>query len=1134
MRKSAVRLIAFSLFLFPGATASAQDTRLLTTKIADILAQFPASGETHRDRLAEEILSLGETGIAEMARQLVPAGFGNDTAVRYALNCMAVYAGQFGTEPKRALAERSMISALSAAPHPEVKTFILSQLRLVGREDAVKAAALYLLDASLCEPATQLMLSVGGGSARQALAAALGKAKEADQITIVKALGELKAEESNASILPLATASSVSLRKTALAALANIASPNSYAALAAAARKADFGYDPANATGALLSYARNLGDKGDVTNCEKVCRLVMKACGDPVRLATNAAALGILVDNKGQDVLPDLLRAVDNKDKGYRGAALKFAEKISGVAAMRQWIAKAQSAAPELRAEIIGMLGRQGDRRSLPFLQSSLNATESEVCLAAAEAVAHIKQADAVPDLLPLLKTRTGDDARRIAGILLWTIDERHLDPLFAMIDELSPAAKAGTIGVLSARGGKRYREKIFAFTSDPDPEIKAAAFGSLQNLAGAGDVPFLLRLLESSMDEALTKEVQLALVKAANQAEPAPIRARPLLEAMKSSARPELLLELLPQIGGAEALRAVMEQFTGQQADRKAAAFRALVQWKDASAAQQLYDVCAGGDARFRNEAFNGFVRQISSSTFPQEQKVLQLRKILALAARAGERRTVIRALERIKTLQCFLVVAGHMDDPELANDAAAAAMRIALPTAGAHDGLTGTLVRSSLDRVLQVLSGPESEYDKENIRNYLKAMPLEEGFEPLFNGKDLTGWKGLVEDPIARAKMTPQDLAAKQAEADKKMRSNWSARDGMIVFNGTGDNLCTVKNYGDFEMLVDWRITRDGDSGIYLRGSPQVQIWDPARVDVGAQVGSGGLYNNQKNPSKPLVKADNPVGEWNTLRITMVGDKVTVFLNGVLVVDHVTMENYWDRNQPIFPAGAIELQAHGTDLSFRDLYVREISDAEYRLTDEERADGFVALFNGRDLNGWVGNTVGYRVDNGIMVYHPESGNRGNLYTEKEYGDFQFRFEFQLTPAANNGVGIRAPLEGDAAYVGMEIQILDDTAPVYAALQPYQYHGSVYGVIPVKRGNLKPLGEWNSEEIMARGTRIRIILNGTVVVDGDIGEASKNGTMDHQQHPGLQRTSGHIGWLSHDSVVRFRNIRIRDFSPQK
>jgi hypothetical protein len=338
-------------------------------------------------------------------------------------------------------------------------------------------------------------------------------------------------------------------------------------------------------------------------------------------------------------------------------------------------------------------------------------------------------------------------------------------------------------------------------------------------------------------------------------------------------------------------------------------------------------------------------------------------------------------------------------------------------------------------------------------------------------------------------------------------------------------------VKDYGDFEMIVDWRITKDGDSGVYLRGSPQIQIWDPARTDVGAEVGSGGLYNNQKNPSKPLVFADNPVGEWNTFRILMIADKVTVYLNGTKVVDNVTMENYWDRKQPIFPRGAIELQAHGTDLAFRDIYVRELGGPTPTLTEQEKAEGFVPLFNGRNLDGWIGNLTGYKIDEGVMTFDPNAGDRSNIYTAKEYSDFSFRFEFQLTPGANSGVGIRAPREGDAAYVGMEIQVLDDTAPVYATLQPYQYHGSVYGIIPAKRGALKPVGDWNTEEISIRGSHITVTVNGIVTVDGDLAEASKTGTIDKKEHPGLKRASGYIGFLSHDSVVRFRNIRIKDLS---
>jgi len=1127
-----VWLLLLIVFLCAGSAGSSQDQRLLTTKIADILAQFPADNSVLRDRLARDILNLGEEGMAGIARQLTPAGAGNNTGVRFALNCVAVYASRFGAEPDRELTEKALINALSAASDPEVKTFLLSQLRLVGRAAAVRAAEPFLLDATLSEPAVQLLLSVRDASARQALITALGKAKDTPQVTIVKALGELEAEGANGSLLPLANAPSLPLRKAALAALASIASPKSLSTLTRAAKRVDYRYDPANATGALLAYAGNLGRKGDIELCRKVCRSIMKTCADTERLPNSSAALAILVDNLGYEAMPDLLRAVDNRDKAYRNAALNLAEKISDVAATRQWIAKAQKATPEVRAEIIGMLGRQGHSRALPFIQSCLSASDAEVSLAAAESLARIKKADAAADLLPLLATRKGDEARRIADILLSILDERHLDPLAAMMDNLPPASKAGAIRVIAAKAGRRYFDEIFALTSDQNPEIKAAAFAALKNLAGAENLPVLLRLLEFTDEPALGKEVQQALVKAASQVEPAQNRARPLLEAMKTSSRPALILEILSEVGGSQALGAVIEQFDQSEPGRKEAAFRALVQWKDPSAAQRLYAICAAGDAKYRSQAFGGFLRQISSSSLPVDQKLLQFRKIMPFAAGARERRSVIRAMERVKTFLSLIAVARYLDDPEVRSDAAGAAMRIALPSAsGSRDGLAGAVVRETLNRVLQILSGPESDYDKENIRSYLAAMAKEEGFVPLFNGKDLIGWHGLVENPVARAKMSPAELAARQEEADKKMLTNWSVRDGMIVFNGQGDNLCTVKEYGDFEMLVDWRITKGGDSGVYLRGSPQVQIWDPARTDVDAKAGSGGLYNNQKNPSQPLVRADNPVGEWNTFRITTVGEKVTVYLNGIKVVDNVTLENYWDRSQPIFPRGQIELQAHGTDLAFRDIYVREISEKEINLTDEERTEGFVSLFNGRDLSGWVGNLAGYKVVDGMMVFQPAAGS-DNLYTEKEYGDFRFRFEFQLTSGANSGVGIRAPLEGDAAYVGMEIQILDDSAPIYANLQPYQYHGSVYGVIPAKRGFLKPVGEWNSEEIIGKGSHVRVIMNGAVIVDGDILEASKNGTIDHRQHPGLQRAAGHIGFLSHDTVVRFRNIRIKALGP--
>ncbi len=189
----------------------------------------------------------------------------------------------------------------------------------------------------------------------------------------------------------------------------------------------------------------------------------------------------------------------------------------------------------------------------------------------------------------------------------------------------------------------------------------------------------------------------------------------------------------------------------------------------------------------------------------------------------------------------------------------------------------------------------------------------------------------------------------------------------------------------------------------------------------------------------------------------------------------------------------------------------------------------GFVALFDGKSLDGWqiVGQKGrGYVVENGLLVCPADGG--GNLFTTKEYSNFILRFEFRLFEGSNNGIGIRAPLEGDAAYKGMEIQILDDGAAVYRGkLRPAQYHGSIYDVVPARQGFKKPTGEWNSEEITAKGRNITVILNGTTIVDADLDSVRDPVVLE--KHPGLARSSGHIGLLGHGTRVEFRNFRIQE-----
>jgi hypothetical protein len=213
-------------------------------------------------------------------------------------------------------------------------------------------------------------------------------------------------------------------------------------------------------------------------------------------------------------------------------------------------------------------------------------------------------------------------------------------------------------------------------------------------------------------------------------------------------------------------------------------------------------------------------------------------------------------------------------------------------------------------------------------------------------------------------------------------------------------------------------------------------------------------------------------------------------------------------------------------------------LSPALALLAKDEKEEGFTPIFNGKDLTGWTYGTSstqkgkvgkGYQVRDGGVLYCTKDDS-GNLFTEKEYDNFVLRFEFKLEPNANNGIGIRAPLEGDIAYQGIELQVLDDTGSQYQTLKPWQYHGSVYGCVAAKRGSLKPVGEWNTQEVVADGRHIKVTLNGNVIVDTNLDEDVKDPEVI-KKHPGLARTKGHIGLLGHGTHVEFRNIRVKELN---
>ncbi|NOY29758.1 MAG: DUF1080 domain-containing protein, partial [Planctomycetes bacterium] len=270
----------------------------------------------------------------------------------------------------------------------------------------------------------------------------------------------------------------------------------------------------------------------------------------------------------------------------------------------------------------------------------------------------------------------------------------------------------------------------------------------------------------------------------------------------------------------------------------------------------------------------------------------------------------------------------------------------------------------------------------------------------------------------------------------------------------------------------------------------------------------------------------ADKPFGEWNRFHVVQVGGRTTVTFNDKLVVDHATMENYWDRTKPLPRTGPIQLQTHGGEIRWRNIAVREIPAEEAnRYLASKNAEGFESVFNGEDLEGWSGSVENYEVKNGAILCKP--GHGGTLFTDQEYGDFVVRLEFKLSPGGNNGLAIRYPGEGNCAYEGMcELQVLDSEHAKYAELDDRQYHGSIYGIVPAARGYLRPTGEWNFQEVTVRGSTIRVELNGAVILDADVSKVTE--TMKDTEHPGRNRTSGHFGFAGHNDPVEFRNIEIK------
>ena len=895
--------------------------------VSSLLDRLPSNTISEGQTIAAQLFDLGPEGIQEICNRLLSSGAGNDSAARYALHGLSLHALRPGAERERKIVEKADLRALDAATETEVKIFLMEQIQIVGKKESVEPLGKYLTDHRLCEPATRALLEIGDHKAIQQFMAALPQVHGQNRITILTALGKLRAKKARDLIRQNAASSNPEIQQAAFYALANLGDPWIIDSLANSIRDA-IGPQKANAASLYLLCARRLAETGKKRQCAEICRDLIKTWDSSWKSSIFSGALNTLVSVEGKKAYPDLLAAVDNPDREVRIAALEKSLSISGQDLAKLWLEKIKQVTPEAQAEIIAMLGRRGDPIARAEITRALDHSDQGVRLSAIEALTLLGDRASWLSLLGSLD-RAGDgvEVNAIKNALL-RFSDPDLLPTISRALAGSPAnAQIALLAILGSRQAKTSVEMIFAQTNNPEQSVRVAAIKALENIASEKDLPRLIDLLLNASSSSEKSTAQSTLLMVCGRIPDENQREGPILAALQnaSSEKQVLLLPILPKMGGKRSLNVVLKLIASDDSAIQDASIRALSEWSSVEAAPALLNLSQNAaNTLHRILALRGYIRMAGSPDIADRDQLDMFQNAMTLANRLEEKRLILSGLASVKTLESLKLAVSYLDEESLQEETALAAIQIACPQSHEEQGLLDPEASALLKRV------------------------------------------------------------------------------------------------------------------------------------------------------KPFLKDENS-------------------------------QNALDRqlNRIAMATG------EGTDPSI------------------DRDKGFAPLFNGLNLGGWTGDTSGYTVEEGKIVCL-EKGPK-NLFTDKEYGNFILRFEFKLSPGANNGLGIRAPLEGNAAYAGMELQILDNTADQYKDLKPYQYHGSIYGVVPAKRGYLKPVGQWNFQEVIAHGPRITVKLNGTTIVDGDIAQASRNGTIDGNDHPGLLRESGHIGFLGHGSRVEFRNLRIKE-----
>ena len=1114
MKKIFITILLAALMPF---AAGAQDARQRTaeTIVADALAQLPAQTPKAFDSLMQELAATGADGIRMMAAMLVPAAEGKNAPVEYAINGVVSYVTAAGREELVREIRAGLTDAVAASTDKPNQAFLLSQLQLCATAAEAPVFVKYAADEYLADYAVRGLISTPGTDGE---ILALIDASPAPDALLAYAAAEKRLAAAEPALLKWAAdpKAGTPTKEAVYNALAKCGTAASIAPLAAAAKADGYAFTKTDATGAYVALLARLAAAG---NSKAVAAAkALRKTGMPQNI--RAAGLGIVLGTDAKKQTPELLAALKDADREYRCAALDFAGDFADDALYAAVVKKMPSLSDAAKTDIVSWLGARHAASQANAVIAAISSADEELALAAIRAAGKIGGQEALNALVAQL----GGAHAKEASAALAAFNGKPNAAFVAALDG-TPATQANALKLVAKRRITSAANKVFALLNSPDREVRTAAYGALAGVTTPADFNRLCGLLNQAQEDDV-KALQAGLKNALAKESP-DMQYKMVAGQMAAAPRKARYYPLLAQAASKEAIDALLA------ADDREAAFAALLTVENPAMVDVLYDLARRNPA-WTDAALARYTEFVTASADTSVRKYQLYRRALELNPSAKVQNKLLKALAKTPEFPVLVLAVKYLDNPATAETAA-----LAVKTAAAKNpDMGGEIVASALKKAQEVYaelakSDADAGYAVDEIKGLLAKLPAE-GFVPASLAPE--AWKAVAGDPDARRAMKPKALTKVQQEADAAAAGTWSAADGVLTGATGATTLGSAKEYENFSLIVEWKT--DGEAGLGIRSIPQIAL--------GGR-NAGALTGNMLHENTAPAAANRP-GEWNTMEVRVVNDRVTVVLNGITTCNNVILENTCNREIPAYTEGQILLVGGTAPVSFREMYVRELPPTpRFELSPEEAAEGFEVLFDGTSMHKWTGNTTNYVPLDGTIYVTAQYGGSGNLYTKKEYADFILRFEFQFVQeGVNNGIGIHTPMGVDAAYHGMEIQILDHDAPIYKNLREYQQHGSVYGIIPAKRVKFPPLGTWNVEEIRAVGDRITVTVNGEVILDGDIREAcqghnvapdggKKNPyTVDHRNHPGLFNASGHIGLLGHGPGIKFRNIRIKELPCSK